>query len=98
MPNPKPSEIILYKSSDGLVKIDVVLEDETVWLTQEQMAELFGKSRTTIVEHIQNIFREGELDPEVVCRKFRHTTQYEIITLSDPCYQNRGTLYPAPKI
>ena len=75
MPTPKPSEIILYKSSDGLVKIDVVLEDETVWLTQEQMAELSGKSRTIIAEHIQNIFREGKLDPELVCRNFRHTTK-----------------------
>jgi hypothetical protein len=70
------TEIVFYQSPDGSIKLDVVLENETVWLTQEQMAELFGKARTTIVEHIQNIFKEGELDPEVVCRKFRHTTQH----------------------
>ena len=45
-------------------------------LTQEQMALLFGKGRTTITEHISNIFSEGELQEEVVCRKFRHTTQH----------------------
>jgi hypothetical protein len=55
------------------------LENETVWLTQEQMAELFGKARTTIIEHIQNIFKEGELDQAVVCRNFRHTTQHGAI-------------------
>ena len=63
MTNPKPpGEIILYKSADGSIKIDVVLEDETVWLTQEQMSALFGKARTTITEHIQNIYNERELD------------------------------------
>jgi hypothetical protein len=65
------SELILYTSPDGSVKIDVILENETVWLTQEQMSKLFGKARTTIVEHIQNIFRERELDENSTCRKFR---------------------------
>ena len=55
------SEIILYKSQDGNVKIDVYLEDETVWLSQEQMATLFGKSRSTINEHIKYIYIEKEL-------------------------------------
>jgi len=54
-------------------KIETRLEDETVWLTQAQMAELFQKGRTTITEHIRNIFNEGELDENSVCRKFRHT-------------------------
>ncbi|MDI9355665.1 MAG: hypothetical protein QM536_01390 [Chitinophagaceae bacterium] len=49
-------EIILYKTTDGNIKIDVRLEDETVWLTQEQMATLFGKGRSTVTEHIANIF------------------------------------------
>ena len=56
-----------------------LFQDETVWLTQEQMAQLFGKGRTTITEHIGNIFKEGELDEEKVCRKFRHTTQHGAI-------------------
>jgi hypothetical protein len=57
----------------------VRLDDETVWLTQAQMAELFGKARTTITEHIQNVFKEGELDENVVCRNFRHTKQHGAI-------------------
>ena len=72
-------EIILYQNQEGTIKIDVRLEDETVWLTQVQMAELFGKGRTTITEHIQNVFAEGELDVNVVCRNFRHTTQHGAI-------------------
>ena len=73
------SEILIYQNSDGNIKIDVRLEEETVWLTQDQMAVLFGKARTTITEHIQNVFKEGELDEEVVCRNFRHTTQHGAI-------------------
>ncbi len=72
-------EIILYQNPDGNIKIDVRLEDETVWLTQAQMAELFVKGRTTITEHIQNVFAEGELEENVVCRNFRHTTQHGAI-------------------
>ncbi|WP_439516083.1 virulence RhuM family protein [Sediminibacterium sp.] len=66
-------EIIIYQNTEGNIKIDVRLEEETVWLTQAQMAELFGKGRTTITEHIQNVFIEGELNENSVCRKFRHT-------------------------
>jgi hypothetical protein len=73
------SEILIYQNSEGSIKIDVRLEEETVWLTQAQMAELFGKGRTTITEHIQNVFKEGELDEKVVCRNFRHTTQHAAI-------------------
>jgi hypothetical protein len=73
------SEIVIYQSIDGVIKIDVRLEDETVWLTQAQMGQLFGKSRTTITEHIRNIFTEGELQENVVCRNFRHTTQHGAI-------------------
>jgi hypothetical protein len=71
MTNNKSSELILYKTSDGAIKIDMILEDETVWLAREQMAELFGKARTTVTGHIQNIFKEAELDPTVVCRNSR---------------------------
>ncbi|MDR1878665.1 MAG: virulence RhuM family protein [Bacteroidales bacterium] len=72
------SEIIIYQS-DGNIKIDVRLEEETVWLTQSQMAQLFGKDKRTISEHIGNIFKEGELNEEVVVRKFRITTQHGAI-------------------
>jgi len=72
-------EIIIYQNPEGNIKVDVRLEDETVWLTQDQMALLFGKARTTITEHIQNVFNEGELNEEVVCREFRHTTQHGAI-------------------
>ena len=78
MPHPN-SEIIIYQNQQGNIKVDVRLEDETVWLTQAQMATLFGKGRTTITEHIGNVFKEGELDEEVVCRNFRHTTQHGAI-------------------
>ena len=67
------SEIIIYQNSEGNIKIDVRLEEETVWLTQAQMADLFVKGRTTVTEHIQNVFTEGELEETSVCRKFRHT-------------------------
>ena len=63
------SEIILYQSTNGNIKIDVTLQDETVWLTIDQMCELFQKSRSTINEHIINIFEEQELDKEPSIRK-----------------------------
>lgn len=70
------SQILIYQSTTGNIKIDVRLENETVWLTQNQMALLFGKGRTTITEHIGNIFKEGELNEKMVCRDSRHTTQH----------------------
>jgi hypothetical protein len=60
------------------------MENETVWLTQEKMADLFGKARRTIGEHIQNIFLEGELEEKLVRRKFRHTTQHGEIKGKNP--------------
>ncbi|MGP8322178.1 MAG: virulence RhuM family protein [Methanosarcinaceae archaeon] len=71
--NTPRSEILIYQNPNGNIKIDVRLEDETVWLTQAQIALLFNKGRTTITEHIQNIFKEGELEENSVCRNFRHT-------------------------
>ena len=68
-------EMIIYQSDDG-VKLDVRLENKTVWLNVEQIAVLFNKGRSTINEYILNIFKEGELDEKVVCRKFRQTTQH----------------------
>jgi len=64
-------EIVIYQTDDGNTKIDVRFVDETVWLTQQQMAELFQSSRTNIVEHIQHIYEEGELDEASTSRKFR---------------------------
>lgn len=65
------SEIIIYASEDGSTRIDVRMLDETVWLTQAQMADLFGKSVKTINEHVKNIFNEGELEPSPTIRNFR---------------------------
>ena len=73
------SEIIIYKNQDGSVKVDVRLEDETVWLTQAQLCELFNKSKATISEHIKNVFEEGELDARATVRKFRTTTPHGAI-------------------
>ncbi|KAA6302287.1 MAG: hypothetical protein EZS26_001647 [Candidatus Ordinivivax streblomastigis] len=67
------SEILIYQSPNGNVKIDVRLENETVWLTQAQMGQLFGKDKRTISEHISNIFREGELNEISVIRNSRTT-------------------------
>ena len=69
-------QIVIYEAKDGQTHIDVQLKDETIWLSQKQMAELFDKGRTTISEHIQNIFNERELKEKEVCRDFRHTTQH----------------------
>lgn len=66
-------EIILYTTDDGLTKLNVQLEDETVWLTQDQMTSLFGKTKSTISEHIKHIFEEGELEEKSVVRKSRTT-------------------------
>jgi prophage maintenance system killer protein len=67
------NQILIYKTESGQYAVDVLLDGDTVWLTQKQMAELFDKGRTTVTEHIQNIFKEGELDEKAVCRDFRHT-------------------------
>jgi len=73
------NQIEIYQADDGSTEIKVQFEQDTVWLTQAQMAQLFGKGRTTISEHIKNVFSEGELVKEVVCRDFRHTTQHGAI-------------------
>lgn len=63
--------IIVYQGDDGSLHIDVKLEDDTVWLTQKQIAELYQTSRSNVVEHIKNIYADGELDENSTCRKFR---------------------------
>jgi hypothetical protein len=67
------SEIIIYQTEDGHTKIDVKFEDETVWLTQAQLCELYQTSKSNISEHIKHIFEEGELEETSVVRKFRTT-------------------------
>lgn len=71
-------EIILYQPDDN-IRLEVRMEDETVWLTQTQMALLFQRDRTVIGRHIKKIFEEGELNPSLVCAKFAHTTQHGAI-------------------
>ena len=70
------SEIILYKTNDNDISIDVLVENETVWLTQDQMGMLFERDRTVIKRHIHNAFNEGELDKKVSCVNFAHDTPH----------------------
>lgn len=67
------SEILIYTTDDDGIRIDVQMVDETVWLTQAQMSQLFEKDKRAISEHIRNVFNEGELDENSVVRKFRTT-------------------------
>lgn len=64
-------EILIYQTDDGQTNIEVKIEDDTVWLTQQQMSELFQTSRTNVVEHIKHIYEDGELDEISTCRNFR---------------------------
>lgn len=71
--------IIIYTTKDNQISLEVKMNSDTVWLTQTQMAELFGRERTVISKHIRNIFKEEELDPKVVCANFAHTTSHGAI-------------------
>jgi len=73
------NQLIIYKTEDGKIKIETHFRDETVWLTQEQIGELFQRDRSVISRHIKNIFSEGELDENMVCADFAHTTQHGAI-------------------
>lgn len=66
------NKIELYRSADGTIELNVKLENDTVWLTQSQMAALFGRDRSVIARHINNCFKEGELDKNITCAKFAH--------------------------
>ena len=70
------SSIVLYTADDGNTQLEVRLENDTVWLTQSQMAELFGRDRSVITRHIKNIFKEGELDETLVCAKNAQPKRY----------------------
>ena len=66
----KMDEVVLSQSKDGAVSLPVPVDGKTVWLTQSQMAQLFGKDKTVVARHIRNAISEGEIDPKVVCAKF----------------------------
>lgn len=68
-------EVVLYKAPDGEVRLDMRLEKDTVWLTQAQMAELYGRERSVITRHVGSVFREGELKAKSVRAKFAHTAE-----------------------
>ncbi|MBP7463993.1 MAG: virulence RhuM family protein, partial [Bacteroidales bacterium] len=80
---PDNSDFILYTSQDGEVRVDVFVHNESVWLTQKAMQDLFDRSKSTVSEHISNVFKEGELDENQVVRKFRTTADdgkdYEVL-------------------
>ncbi len=69
-------DVILYNAEDGKVQLEVHLEKETVWLTQDQMADLFGRERSVITKHLRNVFKEGELEEASVRAKFAHTADH----------------------
>ena len=77
-----PQQFLIHQSEDGSTRIDVMLETETLWLSQKQLTELFGKAKGTISEHIKHIFEDGELDENSIGRFFRTTAadgkQYEV--------------------
>ena len=73
------NEIIIYQSQELTAHIEVRIDEETVWLNKEQLSQLFGRDRSVISRHIRNIFKEGELQKEMVCAFFAHTTQHGAI-------------------
>jgi len=80
MSNKNEGQIILYSTSDGKVKVDVRFEDETFWLSQKLIAELFQVERSVITKHLNNIFEEEELDRNSTCAKFTHEVNKDSIT------------------
>lgn len=77
--NNDSAQRIVVSNPSGRIKMEVKTDGETVWLTQEQMCQLFGRERSVITKHIRNVFRDGELDESVVCAKFAHTTLHGAI-------------------
>jgi hypothetical protein len=82
-PENKPPQIIIYETDDKVARVSVRLEDESVWLTQQQLSELYGTSRPNVTMHIKNIFSDGELNEDSVCKKFLQTAadgkNYEVL-------------------
>ncbi|MEQ9166814.1 MAG: virulence protein RhuM/Fic/DOC family protein [Fulvivirga sp.] len=75
----KNSNIEIYQSTDGQTQVEATFDQDTVWLNQEQLSDLFDRDRTVIGRHVRNIFKEGELEEKVVCADFAHTTQHGAI-------------------
>ena len=82
----KKSELVIYESSDGKIKLDVNLEDETVWLSLEQLSRLYHRDKSTISRHINNIFKEGELERNMVVANFATTTKHGAIEGKTQCH------------
>ena len=84
------NDVVIYQSADGLVKIEAMIDpsNETIWATQKAMASLLGVDRTVITRHLSNIFKDGELDKEVVCAKFAQTTPHGAMSgeMCQGCY------------
>lgn len=76
---PNQSQIILYTTTEGDIKVDTILQNETIWLTQNTMSELFDVQRPAITKHLKNIFESGELNEQVVSSILEHTTQHGAI-------------------
>ena len=79
----KPPQAIIYETADGIANVSVRLEDETAWLTQQQLADLYGTSRPNVTMHIRNMLTDGELAAAAVCKKFLQTSadgkNYEVL-------------------
>ena len=73
------TDILLYTAPDGQVRVECILHDETIWLTQDRIAKLFEVQRPTITKHLKNVFEFGELDEDVVSSILEHTTQHGAI-------------------
>lgn len=87
-PQTETGNVVIYQTPDGQTKIDVKFDKDTVWLTQQQMSDLFQSSRTNIVEHIKHIYEEGELDESSTSRNFRQvqTEGNRLVTREIPFY------------
>jgi hypothetical protein len=81
------NEILLYTTSNGAVKVEIYLQNETVWLTQQKIADLFGVERSVVTKHIKNIFATQELDPNSVCAKIAHTASDGDCTLRNTLFK-----------
>ena len=71
--------LVIFQTETGKVNTEVFFQNDTLWLTQKKISELFEKDRSVISKHLKNIFKEGELDENMVCAKFAHTTQHGAI-------------------
>ena len=89
-------EILIYQTDDGQTNIEVKIEDDTVWLTQQQMSELFQTSRTNVVEHIKHIYEEGELEEVSTCRNFRQVRKEGNREVTNSIFRRaRRKMYPS---